>query len=66
MSETYGDRREALAAALDKSDPGDTITVCRRENGKCGEEICDWCAVITVTFGMTVDDLIEAAKEYRA
>lgn len=62
----FDTRREALGEALDSSDPGDTITICRRADGKCSEEICSMCAVIIVTPWTTVDDLIEAAREYRA
>lgn len=66
MTDLYSTRREALSAVLASSDTGDTITVCRRERGCSDDEICEMCARVTVTFGMTVDDLIEAAKEFRA
>lgn len=62
----FDTRLDALDEALENSDPGDTITICRRSSGECSDDVCDMCAVVIVTPWTTVDDLIEAAKEFRA
>jgi hypothetical protein len=58
-------REDAIYDAFETSEIGDTITICRGSNCE-SDEICPMCARVTVVAGMTVQDVIEAARAYRA
>lgn len=58
-------REDAIRDAFEQSAIGDTITICRG-NGCPDDEICPMCARVVVVAGMTVQDVIEAARAYRA
>ena len=63
----YEDREDAIQAALDTSETGDKIIICRGDWATCPEgEICPMCARVVVTEGMTARDALDAAKAAHA
>lgn len=58
--------RDAIREALEDAEPGQTIMICRDVSRCQPEELCEMCARITVVHGMTVEDVMQAAKVYRA
>lgn len=59
----YDDKEDAIQAALDGADIGSHIIVCRSDWGNCPNgEICQMCARVEVTDGITARDILNMAK----
>jgi hypothetical protein len=58
--------REVIREALANAEVGQTLLICRDPRKCQPKELCDMCAKVTVYRGMTVDDVMNAAKVYRA
>lgn len=66
-TDLYDSKADAIQAALDTSDIGDTLIICRGDWAKCADgQICPMCARVTVTEDMTADDALAAARAYSA
>jgi hypothetical protein len=58
--------REVIREALDEAEVGSILLICR-DAARCQPKaLCDMCAEVRVLRGMTVDDVLQAAKAYRA
>lgn len=61
----YGSRAEAIQAALDSSEAGDTIVVCRGEWTGCAvvrAETCEFCARVPWRIGLTAAEVMTLAS----
>lgn len=61
----YGSRAEAIQAALDSSEAGDTIVVCRGEWTSCAAvrgEACEFCARVPWRIGLTAAEVMTLAS----
>lgn len=63
----YDDREDAVQAALDGSDIGGRIIICRGNWASCPNgEVCPMCARVTVVEGMTARDALALATAHHA
>lgn len=64
MDDHGSDFEEQIRRAFERYDIGDTMVICRWScKPKTG---CRMCAYVTITHGMTADDVIKMARPYRA
>lgn len=58
--------RDLIQEMLDKAKPGTVIQICRDYRRCQSREFGPCCAEVMIQYGMTVDDVLGAAKVYRA
>ena len=61
----YDSRAEAIQAALDSSEAGDTIVVCRGDWTSCAAaraETCEFCARVPWRVGLTTAEVMTLAS----
>lgn len=63
-TDEYLSKEDAIQAAIDTSEIGDRVVICRGEWNDCGDgEICEFCARITVTPGLTASAALAMARK---
>lgn len=64
-TDLFATREEAVQAAIDSSQEGDNIVICRGEWASCPAgrmESCEFCARIPWAPGLTASDALSRAK----
>jgi len=62
-ADLYNTREEAVQAAIELAEIGDTLVLCRGDWISCQDmETCQMCVRITVTDGLTADKALAMAK----
>lgn len=62
--DTYASKEEAIQAAIDTSEYGDRIIICRGDWSECADgEVCDFCARIVVTPGLDASQALSLARK---
>lgn len=60
----YETKEDAIQAAIDTSEIGDGIVICRGEWTECPDgETCEFCARIVVTAGLTARQALAMARK---